>query len=211
MFQSFFPLPPAHSRMPLSREADWQDRETLASSLAKLAKAWRRQKAPDVRTVVQSLATALRAEAHSARRGQLARAQAPMAERLGPEESARICLSAAESLASDWTKMNKFDPDQAWVRGLVAMMIRLPTDIAARTARLLAPVADSAVDRSKNSLTFFRCLDADDSARRSHEYWWRPSDRKMIQGYAGGWQRDSACSPIRRWSRKRPPVSAEPW
>ncbi|MFI5456287.1 MAG: protein kinase [Isosphaerales bacterium] len=71
----------------LSRESEANVRRFLARALATLAKCWRTPKPSDVRPVVQSLATALRAEKDPARRGQLAWALAPMAERLGPEES----------------------------------------------------------------------------------------------------------------------------
>ena len=115
-------------------------RRDLAAGLATLVRSWRKPKASDVRPVVQSLAIALRAEKDPERRGRLAWALAPLAERLSPEESMRICLAAAESLSSDWWWMGENGPDDEWIRALVVMVIRWPMAIAAGTARLIATV-----------------------------------------------------------------------
>ncbi len=146
----------------LSREAD---NDNLASGLATLAKAWRAPNPSDVGPVVQSLATALKAEKDPARRGRLAWALAPLADRLSEEESTRICLAAAESLSSDWTKTNKLEPDQGWIRGLAEMTIRVPKDIATRAARLVATIAESAPNSGQNLYRVLDGLDADDAAR----------------------------------------------
>ncbi len=76
-------LAPVVARMladAFGREADYG--YEFASALAKLAKAWRRPEPSDVRPLVQTLAAALRAEKDPTRRGQLAWALAPMADRL---------------------------------------------------------------------------------------------------------------------------------
>jgi hypothetical protein len=124
-------------------EGDAGARDDLASDLARLAKSGRKLEVSELRPVVQSLAASLKGEKDPTRRGRLACALAPLAERLGPEESTRIRLATAEDLSSDWTETNKFDPDQEWIRGLGELMIRSPMDRAVRNARLLARVADS--------------------------------------------------------------------
>ncbi len=148
----------------LSREPDERARRDLASGLAKLVKSWRKPEASDLRHVVQSLATALRAEKDPRRRGRLAWALAPLAECLGPEASARICLSEAESLSSDSTSTD-IDPDAVWIRILVAMVIRWPTAIAAEAARLIARAASNAPNGSQNVLLALNGLDEGDAAR----------------------------------------------
>ena len=159
----------------LDREADKVARYDLTSSLAMLAKGWRKPGPSDVWPIVQSLAAALKAEKDPERRGEIACALAPMAERLGPEQASRICISAAESLSADWTETNKFVPGQGWVRGLGEMMIRLPADGAARTARRLAKIAHlgpvageggaAAYVDAQNFYVVLSSLDADDAAR----------------------------------------------
>ncbi len=156
-------LPPRIARTladAFGRDVDYQRRDLLSSGLAKLAKACRKLEASDVRPVVQSLAAALQAEKDPCRRDHLACALAPLADRLSPGESRGICLSAAESLSSDWTQ--NIDPDHRRIQGLWEMMIRLPTDIAARTARLIAKIPVSEVD---DLLDFLQSLNVDDSAR----------------------------------------------
>jgi len=150
----------------LGRETIPWAREDLALALANLTKSWQQPKSSEVMPVVQSLATALRAQKDPERRGHLAWALAPLAELLGPEESTRICLSAAESLSSDWTKTKKIDSDQEWwIRGIGAMVIRLPPDLAARTAHLIATVAPPAGHGAMNLYYLLAGLDADDAAR----------------------------------------------
>jgi hypothetical protein len=125
-------------------EGNAGSRGALASDLARLAKSGRKLEVSELRPVVRSLAASLKAEKDPKRRGRLACALAPLAERLGPEESTRICLAMAENLSSDWTETNGFNPGQEWIRGLGELMVRLPMGRAAQTARLLARVADFA-------------------------------------------------------------------
>jgi len=94
-----------------------------------------------------------------------AKALAPLAERFGPEEPSRIWLSAAESLSSDQTKTKRFDPGSSWINGMGALVIRLPPDMAARTARLLAGVAESRGGRAYDFYNLLTSLDSDDAAR----------------------------------------------
>jgi len=137
-------------------ERDERARERLAADLAKLAKYGHKLDPSDVRPVVQSLAAALKAEKDSERRGQLASILAPIAEHLGPEESTRICLSAAERLSADWTKTNGFEAGREWIHGLWEATIRLPIDVAPRTTHVLATAADSAVFRSMTNFSVFQ-------------------------------------------------------
>ncbi len=66
--------------------------------------------------------------------------------------------------------MNMFDLDGDWIRGLADLAIRSPADIAARTAGLIAAVADSKavvdnVDYSSQLDYLLNHFDADDAAR----------------------------------------------
>ena len=130
--------------------ADEGTRDALGSDLARLAKFGRTLDPSDVRPVIQSLAAAFQSEKDPERRGHLARILVPMAERLGSDESTRICRAAAERLSSDWTRENGFDPGQEWIRGLGEMMVRLPMDSAVRIARLVATAANSADRNTEN-------------------------------------------------------------
>ena len=144
----------------LIREREWQGDALFAldSGLTRLAKDWRADKPADASRVVQSLATALKAEKDPARRAQLACVLAPMAERLGPEESARVCLAATESLLSD-----DFDFDRAdahdWYRALLALAIRSPAKDATDTVRRIRS------SPFRNSNSFLGDFDAVDSTR----------------------------------------------
>jgi hypothetical protein len=138
------------------REWQWDALFALDSGLKRLANDWRPAKPSDARRVVEFLATALKAEKNPGRRVRLAFVLAPMAERLGPEESARVCLAATDSLLSD-----DFPEEDAeeWCRGLVAMTIRLPAKTAAETIRRIASAP------RRNASSFLGDFDAVDGAR----------------------------------------------
>ena len=161
-------------------EREWQGDALFAldAGLTRLAKEWRADKPSDASRVVQCLAAALKAEKDPARRGRLACVLAPMAERLGQEESARVCLAATESLLSD-----DFDFDHAdahdWYRALFASAIRLPAKDATDTVRRIRS------SPYRNSNSFLGDFDAVDT-RGSLMYWWRPWDRKPTGKIARG-------------------------
>ena len=138
------------------REYGGDARFVLDSGLTRLAEDWPALKPSDVSSVVQYLSAALKAEKDTERRGQLAWLLALFAERLGKEESARICLAANESLMSD-----DFPPEDVddWYRGLIALVIRLPATTATQTVCRIAT-------GPRPSLIFFLDdLDAGDAAR----------------------------------------------
>jgi serine/threonine protein kinase len=156
----------------LCREAEFGGRRDLAAGLAKLAKSWRTPDPIAVRSIVEQLAGAVKAEKDPARGGRLAQAAASMADRLGEAECATICRAMATVLLSLANSESGFDREQEWIRGLGEVMIRVPEDVAIPAARLLAKSAAAVKigpsnDNSYPARAFYEVvneMNADDAA-----------------------------------------------
>ena len=156
----------------LCREADVWARRDMAAGLATLAKSWRTPDPIAVRSVVEQLAGAMKAEKDPARCGRLGQAAASMAERLGEPECSTICRAMATVLLSYASSDSGFDREQEWVRGLGELMIRVPGDVSVPIARLLAKSAAAVnIDPyygSNTARAFYEVaneMNADDAAR----------------------------------------------
>ena len=157
----------------LCREADFGARQDLTSGLAKLATSWRKPDPTAVRSVVELLVGALKAEREPARCGRLAQAAASMADRLSQQECATICRSMVPGLSSYANSDSGFDREEEWIRGLGELMIRVPADVSIPAARLLAKAAASVKlgpsnDNAYPARAFYAVVDgmnADDAAR----------------------------------------------
>ena len=157
----------------LCRETDVWARRDMAAGLTTLAKSWRTPDPIAVRSVVEQLAGAMKAEKDPARCGRLAQAAASMAERLGEPECSTACRAMATVLVSYANSDSGFDREQEWVRGLGELMIRVPGDVSVPMARLIAKSAAAVKigpynNNSYPARAFYEVvneMNADDAAR----------------------------------------------
>jgi len=148
----------------LEKKTKPEQRASLASLLASIAqrlspggsrKVWER--------TVQILAASFEKEKDARAQGDLAWDLAPLAERLGADEAARVCRPRAESLSAALKKDTRNLDDRGFslVRGLGAMMLRLPQDQAVQAIRLLATVAEETRGGYQSrTVDFYNLLDS---------------------------------------------------
>ncbi len=148
------------------------DRSSVASlliSLAKKANPGVSKKAME--PAVRCLTSCFEKENDASTQGDLAWWTGPLTDRLEMVESERICLPVAENLSAALAKQaGNFDERGfSLVKGLGAMMIRLPPDRAAKAVRLLATVAEATKgDMGSRTVDFYYLiggLDPPDAAR----------------------------------------------
>jgi hypothetical protein len=129
----------------IERETKPEQRANLASLLASIAQRPRPGRSRKVwEAAVQTLAASFEKEKDARAQGDLVWGLAPLAERLGADEAARVCRPRADSLSTALKKDTRNLDKRGFslVRGLGAMMLRLPQDQAVQIIRLLASVAE---------------------------------------------------------------------
>ena len=141
----------------------------LSLAFARLAKRLKPGEDSEIwKTAARMFAAKFAVEKADGIRGNLAWGLGPLAEFLGKDEAARVCLPSADNLAEALKQVRVRD-DMAWrsvLRGLGALSIRLAPEQAARTVRLLA----ATIQREPNSLeenfqSLLYALDSSDAAR----------------------------------------------
>jgi len=119
---------------------------------------------------IQILTNSLEKEKDAKVQGDLAWSLGPLVDRLGTDEAARICRPGAERLSKALKETRNLD-DRGFslVKGLGAMMLRLPQDQAIKAIRLLATVAEETKGGTQSQTVGFYYLigglDAGDATR----------------------------------------------
>ena len=124
----------------LARETDAGAQASLAAGLAAVGA---RMEPSNATQVAQTLSETMEKEKDAKVQGDLAWSLGPLADRLGTDEAARICQPGAERLSKALKETRNLDERGfSLVKGLGAMLIRLPQDQAVQAIHLLATVAE---------------------------------------------------------------------
>ncbi len=123
----------------LANEGGAEAPQALTNCLATIAKWLPSTELPvGENSVTQILRTAIEREKFADARANLAWGLAPLAERLGPAEAAKICRPIAEDLLRSIQKESNPNERVLLIRGLGALTLRFAPDQAVQVVRLLA-------------------------------------------------------------------------
>ena len=127
----------------LEEKSDFNDLQQIAGLLGSIGKG---PVSPDPGTVwlpaIRALDRAMARQSDVEHRVYLAWGLGPMADRLGPEGAAKVCLPVAEALTGSFEEVGEHPGGSPLIGALAAMSLRLPPEPARKIIRLLAILAE---------------------------------------------------------------------